>query len=354
MTTSGTVARTTVSTAEFIERALIMVGKESASITPEIVKQAKQALYMYLASLSNSGVNLWTIETRVFGILPGKTAYTLPTGAIDELNVFYRVPEFGSDATKITSSAGGTVANLVDANYTTVFTQTSKNGSISYDFTTAKAVRYFSVLSNGLKYHTFTAQYSFDNLTWFTIQVFDKNAMCPDGDWTSFNIDTPFPARYFRIVEGGGETISMRQLLICTGGSDVMLTRVNLDDYSNITDKERAGRQPTLYFLDRKAAAPVIRPWTVPSYMNDQLYYYYSRQIQDVGSLSQEIEIPNRWQQAVLENFALKLLLSIPGTDLSRHALIKEAAMVSLQEAKSQETDKAPMEMIPNIGVYSA
>jgi len=147
MTTSGTVGQTVVTTAEFIEQALTMCGVRSAMMTPETVRKAKLALFMYLSALANDGVNLWTIEHTVFGVVPGTEIYKLPVGSIDEQGVYYRKADYANEAANFTSSAGGDVENLIDGDVDTTFVQSSANGSIEYDFETPKRVEYFGLMA---------------------------------------------------------------------------------------------------------------------------------------------------------------------------------------------------------------
>ena len=87
--------------------------------------------------------------------------------------------------------------------------------------------------------------------------------------------------------------------------------------------------------------------------MMDQVIVYYYRGIETVTDLSAGLEIPDRWYQAIIENFALKLMLSVPGADLSRYDRVKAEAQRSLADALIEEVDKTPSQIVPNISCYT-
>jgi hypothetical protein len=86
----------------------------------------------------------------------------------------------------------------------------------------------------------------------------------------------------------------------------------------------------------------------------DQLVVWYYTTITKTDVLSENLEVPSRWYQAILENFAIKLILTVPGADLSRYDPLKGEAQASLRDALVEEVDKSPSTIIPNISVYTA
>lgn len=353
MSTSGTVGQTVISTAEFIEQALTMCGLKAAQITPETVRKAKIALFMYLCATVNTGVNLWTIENQVLGCIPGNEKYPLPMGSVDELTVNYRRPVYANNASGFTSSDGGITQYLVDDNVQTAFVQNSSNGTIAYNYSAQQRVQYFMLMSYGQGYYSLIAETSQDGAAWTTVQTYDRFVSCPDLEWVQFKIDTPHEAQYFRVRETNGAILSLRLLTITNGGNDIPVQRVNLPDYSNMTDKNGQGGQTTMFWVNRRLKFAELVIWPVPNVASDQISVYYHRQIQDVGSLQEEIEIPDRWFQTVLEGYALKALFQTEGADLSRYPLLKAEYQKSLMDVESEERDKAPQQMLPNIRCYT-
>jgi hypothetical protein len=51
---------------------------------------------------------------------------------------------------------------------------------------------------------------------------------------------------------------------------------------------------------------------------------WYSRQIMDVGALTDELEIPQRWYEAIVMNLAHRLSLELPQVPMDRVAVFRK------------------------------
>jgi hypothetical protein len=80
---------------------------------------------------------------------------------------------------------------------------------------------------------------------------------------------------------------------------------------------------------------------------------WYSRHIQDVGSLYGELEIPQRWYLAIQSMIAHQMSMELPGVDLNRVAYLEVQAEKFLNQAEQEERDKSPIYWAPNISVYT-
>jgi hypothetical protein len=80
---------------------------------------------------------------------------------------------------------------------------------------------------------------------------------------------------------------------------------------------------------------------------------WYNRQIMDVGSLTDELEIPQRWYEAVVSMLAHRMSLELPGVPVDRVAYLEKMADKYLYEAEQEERDKSPIYWAPNISVYT-
>tara|TARA_R110000868_G_scaffold95489_1_gene262584 strand:+ start:59 stop:313 length:255 start_codon:yes stop_codon:yes gene_type:complete len=80
---------------------------------------------------------------------------------------------------------------------------------------------------------------------------------------------------------------------------------------------------------------------------------WYNRQIEDVGALTDELEIPQRWYLAVQSMLAHQMSLELPGVDLQRVQYLEQQAEKYLYQAEQEERDKSPIYWAPNISVYT-
>jgi hypothetical protein len=77
------------------------------------------------------------------------------------------------------------------------------------------------------------------------------------------------------------------------------------------------------------------------------------RQIQAVGALTEELEIPSRWLEAICWQLALRLAFELPEVKPDRVAAIQAMRQEMTIEVEGGETDSAPVYFAPTIGVYT-
>ena len=133
---------------------------------------------------------------------------------------------------------------------------------------------------------------------------------------------------------------------------DIEVTPFNRDDYAGQPNKTFESAQPTNYWFE-KLIEPRITLWPVPNDPTRRLSLYYYRQPEDVGSLTNELEIPSRWMEAVCWHLALRLAFELPGVSAERLALVQSMAQGMTVEVEGSETDSAPVYLAPNIRVYT-
>jgi hypothetical protein len=135
---------------------------------------------------------------------------------------------------------------------------------------------------------------------------------------------------------------------------EIPLGRISLDQYSNLTNKTMRSQQPLEYWFDRKAEDPEINVWPVPDNAFDMLVFWRNRQIQDVGDLSNTLEIPQRWIEAAVTELAVRMLLEIPGeVKQDRYEILKREAKEATFRAQQEERDNSPIMITPNISCYT-
>lgn len=353
MATSGTVATTKISVNDTLTSAIAMTGLRPEVVTPQDWKIAKDILYRFLLDLGNRGINLWTIEKHIFGIIPGKSTYTMPNGTIDELNCYYRTVTYANESGGSFSSSSGIAQYAFDTNIDTACVQTSANGWIQFNFGTAVAVTQFGIMAQGDQYYSLVYEGSDNAVDWTTLYTADTAENYPDREWVINEITDPRNFVYCRVRETGGQTLAVRQVMFGFNPIDITISRTSRDQYTNLPSKAQTSRQPTQFWQDRKINAPVLNYWPVPSFMMDQLVTYYHRHIQDIGALTDELEIPLRWQQAILYPLAMNLCLTMPGTDMARMPMLKGLSDESYQHASDEERDNSPIIINTGIGVYT-
>jgi hypothetical protein len=93
--------------------------------------------------------------------------------------------------------------------------------------------------------------------------------------------------------------------------------------------------------------------WPVPSTPFVQMTVWYSRQIMDVGALSGQLEIPQRWYEAILMMLSHRMSLELPAVDIGRIQYLEGQAEKYFNMAEQEERDKSPIYFASNISVYT-
>lgn len=356
MATSGTVGLTTVSVQNLIDDAARASGKLAEELTVEQVQSSKRNLFYVLSSIINKGIQYFAIKKTVIGLNADQYIYNMPVGSNDALNVLYRQMERPSGS--YSTSAGGTVANVYDGDTSTFCQQTSANGNISVNYGTGNPVYIGSigilpyVSGGGSATWTITYEYSVDGSTWNTLDSLGS-IVVTDNEWVWTDIDPGQNVIAYRVRASGGTTLALREFYLGNNSREIQMARLNRDDYTNLPNKNFTANQPYQFWFDRTIPVPTIYLWPVPSDPFIQMTVWYSAQIEDIGGLSGELAIPDRWLLAVESMLAHRMSLILPAVPLDRVKYLEGQADRNFNDAEQEERDKSPIYWAPNISVYT-
>jgi hypothetical protein len=356
MAYSGTVGQTVITVQQLIDHGARRCGKLAEELTVEQVQSAKESLFILLSNIANMGINYWAINKLVIGLNADQYIYSLPVGSVDALNVLYRTMDRPNGA--YTSSAGGTVANVYDGNVNTYCQQTSANGNISVVYGTNDPQYIGSIgfmpyiAGGGSATWNYTLQYSTDGSTWNTLYT-GTNVTVTDHQWVWQDIDPGQNVAYYRMQATNNTTLALRELYFGTNSRELQMARLNRDDYTNLPNKQFTANQPFQYWFDRTIPQPTMYLWPTPSDPFVQMTVWYSRQIMDVGSLSGQLEIPQRWYEAILMMLSHRMSLELPAVDVARIQYLEGQAEKYFNMAEQEERDKSPIYYAANISVYT-
>jgi len=356
MAYSGTIGQTVISVQTLIDHGARRCGKLAEELTVEQVQSAKESLFFFLSNLANLGINYWAINKTVIGLNANQYIYSLPVGAVDAQNVLYR--RMNRPVGSYTSSAGGTAQNAADSDLTTYCQQTSPNGNIAVVYGTNDPQYIGSVgflpyiAGGGSGTWSYVLEYSTDGSTWNNLATGTSVAVA-DMQWVWTDIDPGQNVQYYRMRATGGTTLALRELYFGNNSTEITMARLNRDDYTNLPNKNFTANQPFQFWFNRTIPQPTMQLWPVPSDPFVQMTVWYSRQIMDVGALNGQLEIPQRWYEAVLMNLSHRMSLELPGVQMDRIGYLEKMAAQYLNDAESEERDKAPIFLQPNISVYT-
>ena len=356
MAYSGTVGTTVINVQKMIDHACRRCGKLAEELTSEQILSARESLFFALSSLANLGINYWAINKKVYGLKADQYIYELPVGAVEVLNVLYRT--MNRPTGDYTSSAGGIVGFVADSNIDTYCQQNAPNGSISVDYGSGNLIYAGSigllpyVAGGGTAVWSIVYEYSVDGITWKTLTDLGQITVT-DNEWIWTDIDPGQNVQYYRIRGYNGTTLAIREWYLGNNSREIMMARLNRDDYTNLPNKNFTANQPYQFWFDRTIPQQRIFLWPTPSDPFIQMTVWYSRQIMDVGALTNELEVPQRWYEATIFMLAHRMALEMPNVAPDRIAYLEKMADRYIHEAEQEERDKSPIYLQPQIGVYT-
>lgn len=339
MATSETWAFGSPQNEQIIYDAYERIGILPDLVTGQKVKTANRSINFILQSWVNKGLNLWTVQQAMISLNPNQTSYTLPDHAIDILEATIRTSTRNLGGTAFTS-AGGVAQNAFDNNLTTACTQTAPNGYISYNWgTSLYTISMVGIQSFVDANYTLRFEYSFDNITW-TLAGSQPIQLYPQLQLIWFTIRVPVPANYFRVRETAGATLNVAELYYNSSLNDTTITRSSRAEYIAYPNKSQTGR-PSTFYVDRQIA-PTVYLWPTPDPQYNNMYYTFTRQIQDIGALTNTADIPARFLEALTAMLAFKLAVK-ESIDLGKVQLLKQLADEEYQIAGQEDRERVPL-----------
>lgn len=330
MAFSGTVSTTEFNTLKVVDQAFRRCGIASQKVSSEMQSNALDSLYLLLSDLANPKPPSWCLERQVYPMYQNQPIVTLDTGTVEVLNCNYLT---------LQELTGTTVS--VSLSYTVDFTGSDDGVG--------------TVNTVGIKWSStsvaITFQTSTDGVTWTTVGTQAAGAVA--GEWTWTDITAALAKEYFRFTSA--TSLSMTEVYLGTSPSEVPMGVLNRDTYVAQSNKVFAGR-PTTYWFQRNINQPVLNLWPAPNVAAEhaQLIVWRHRHIMDVGTLQQNIEIPQRWTEAIVAALAVKVGDDTPEVDQNRVMRLEQKAAFSLQRAWDGDGDGSPIFINPGISPYTA
>jgi hypothetical protein len=356
MAYSGTYGNTVINVQTLIDHGARRCGKLAEELTSEQQIASRESLYYLLSNLINIGIQYWAVDKKVYGLQANNYVYNLPVGGNDVLNVLYRkmARPTPNNTGGYASSSGGVIGNAFDNNIDTICTQSAANGNISVNFGTNNPVYVGSIgyLPGATGTMSLIYEYSSDGVTWKTLIDLGTVAAV-DNEWIWTDIVAGQTVQYYRVRAYNNRTLVVREVFFGNNSTEIPMARLNRDDYTSLPNKNFTANQPFQYWFDRTIPQATIYLWPVPSDPFIQMTVWYSKQIMDVGSLTDELEIPQRWFMAVQSMLAHQMSQEIPGVGVDRITYLEGQAEKYLNIAEQEERDKSPIYFAPAIGVYT-
>ena len=338
--TSNTTAQTAITVDEMIAHAYLESGKLAEEMTPEYVNAARRALWYILINLSNRGVNLWLLDYVMFGGEGQTRQYTMPRGTVDVRVANYRLVTRPSTTLDTLFGAFNTTSIAVP------YTIPAGGNAMAY-YETAYA--FLSAGFYSTEKITLEVDYSYDNITWTNLGQVSNGVI---NNWGYLQIDGSPTASYWRFRNASASNVVVNALSLGSVQQDIPLARLNRDSYFNLPNKDFESNRSLQFWFDRQVT-PIMNLWPVPQDAFQAFQVLLELQPQDVGKLTNELAVPDRWMPCMQKQLSAAVAKLLPGIDENRIGrLTMEAKELTLQ-AEEEDRDKSPIYFQPNISYYT-
>lgn len=320
-------------------------------IAGEEITTALDLLWLITSLLVNKGIKLWNVDKVIIPLYERQQSVPFPVGVVDIMNMNLRTQ------TRITGTATaseGVAANAFDSDLSTACTQTSTLGTITMLLSSAQTIPTFGILPNASGDWEFVIEGSNDNFSTATTLI-TKTVTVVDGEWLWYDVEGVADFLSYRLRSTSATAIlDVTELAYQTTAQEIPMYQLNRDDYSNLPDKFNTGR-PTQFWWDKKRTQPIAMLWPSPGaqFTYAQLTCYVQRYMDDVGSLTQELEVPQRWYMAIVCNLAAELGREIKEVDPNLIPQLDRDNAKYMNDAWTGESEGSDIFWRPNISPYT-
>jgi len=351
MPTSGTVGSTIFTNQQIIDHAFRRCKMVEQQITGEHLQIALELMWLFTQTLVNRGIKLWNVVPVIIPIYEREQTVPLPVGTVDTFTMNLRSLQ---RITGVATETEGVADNAFDSNLTTACVQTLPLGTITMTLQSAAAASTFGILPNVTGLWSYVIEVSNDNFVTSVPLITKVDQEVVAGEWLWADVQGVTAYADYRLRATGLTVLDVIELVYQDVPNEIPMYKLNRNDYANLPDKVSTGR-PTQFWYDKQRTRPQMELWPSPAFQFtfNQITGFVQRQMQDVGAMSDELEVPDRWYLAIVCGLAAHLgrelkeveEIIIPRLDLD--------AKTYLDDAWTGETDESEVYLRPAIAPYT-
>jgi hypothetical protein len=332
---SGSIGKKRLTVQQAIDHAFMACKLAREQIAGEYIETAKEQLNFMLSAWATEGTPLWCQTKYILPLVQGQY----------QLNVAEFVPG---------------VIDVLEANLRqcTQFTGTVTNtsglaGSYTLQLATAAAVENVGIMAAADAIYDISLLYSNDGVSW--TDFYDNTALdVSAGEYVWLDFQSLPTATYWRLQANAGTVLNLTQMFFGNNAMEIPVARINVDDYWNLPNKTFQGR-PVQYWCDRQVDGPVMWLWPAPGagFVNQAITVLAHRHIMDVETMTENIEVPQRVQDAVVLGLGARLRMVIAEVDKQATSDLPAAAAMAKKLMWGEERDTSPINLQIDLTAYT-
>jgi hypothetical protein len=272
-------------------------------------------------------VHLWCLDRSFVSLASEITRYTMASGIHDVKEIYYRTPQ-------LLDGTDGAAADII---------------SLALD--EASTVHLAGVLATVSGAYSLAVETSDDGVVWVTRETVELTLTNGLHAW--FQLSSPVEALHLRVRDTAAAGTLAGTLVAAAQWSDKELNRESRDRLALQYRPFQVG--PTSYYVDRQASSTSILLDRSPTNPHDLLWVWARRNVQDVGQLSNDVDVPRHWLNATISKTAAILAFELPEELMppQRLQLLTAVAEQDLAMVEDEEYDESSVEFDLNLAYYT-
>lgn len=368
MATSGTVSTVRYNANRVIEHACRRAGYQPEAVAPQDLLYCRDSIFTLTSQWINAGFPLWTRRYDILSAAIGQENVATLDGTVDAFAVYWRILMPYRGPATLTTGGDGSVLFGGEPNSDVTITGTDPGITVAFGSDTE--VDTIGVLGGATAYTAaLEVQTSQDGVTYSTIQTLPSKTI-PAGAWSYQDLSPTIVAPFVRVIKPGATSWVVNQFNFgLANWQDILIGPLSMDDYYNQGNRAFRNNQPNSSYVDRQLLKPQIKIWPL---LNTQGFYngcitcLSRRYIQDPGALTDDIEVPQRWLEALQWRLASIAIMEFPiPAEVKVSALLMQerAQRIQLINAEApkaealawaEERNRSPIRWLPDISPYTA
>lgn len=137
--------------------------------------------------------------------------------------------------------------------------------------------------------------------------------------------------------------------LVLADGNEIQLFPLSREEYMGLTTKSTSGK-PTQYYYDPKLDNGKLYIWPVSESVQYYMKFSAQRQLQDIDSLTDNLDFPQEWLRAIVFNLAADIAFdyAVIDTNSAQYQTIERKAKELLEEVDDFDVENATIKFEPS------
>lgn len=126
--------------------------------------------------------------------------------------------------------------------------------------------------------------------------------------------------------------------------NDLVISPISRAEYLALPNKAQQSTRPTQYYLER-TITPTVFLWPTPDTANFSVVFYTQRMQQDPGAMTNTVDAPQRWADAIAAGLAARLAVKFAPEKVP---MLQTLADKAFGAATAEDTENVPMRIMPD------